>query len=299
MKVLVIGGSGFIGSHAADALSDAGHEVTIFDARPPQYSSDSQRFALGNTLNRDEVAAAVRGHDVVYNFAGIPHLDVGLSHPIETVEQNILGTVITLEASRKAGIKRYIYASSVYVYSEGGSFYRCSKQAAELYIQEYQRLHGLDYTILRYGTVYGPRADDHNSVRRYLKQALLDRHIVGYGTGNEIREYIHVKDAARSSVNVLSEEFKNEHVVLTGHYPMRFKDLLDMIREIVGLDVEVEIHPMPPEDPSHHTSGHYSITPYSFRPKIARKLVNSTYLDMGQGLLECLEEIYEHEAVRE
>ena len=297
MKVLVIGGSGFIGSHVADALSDGGHAVTIFDLRPSRYLREDQHFVQGDMLNRDLVAATVWGQDVVYNFAGIPHLDVGLDHPIETVEQNILGTVITLEAARQAGIKRYVYASSIYVYGEGGSFYRCSKQAAELYIEEYQRLHGLDYTILRYGTVYGPRADDHNSVRRYLRQALLDRRIIGCGTGDEIREYIHVKDAALSSVRILSGEFRNEHVVLTGHLPMRFNDLLAMIREIVGRDVKIEIRPDDPKDPRHSTSGHFSITPCSFRPKIAKKLVNNPYLDMGQGLLECLEEIYYEEEV--
>lgn len=299
MRILVIGGSGFIGSHVADALSEADHEVTIFDLQPSPYLRENQSFLQGDILKRDQVVAAIRGQDVVYNFAGIPHLDVGLEHPIETVEQNILGTVITLEASRQADVRRYVYASSVYVYSEGGSFYRCSKQAAELYIEEYQRLHDLDYTILRYGTVYGPRADKHNSVRRYLKQALLHRRIVGYGTGEEIREYIHVKDAARSNVRILSDEFKNEHVVLTGHHSMRFKDLLNMIREIVGRDVEIEIRSVDPTDPRNGESGHYSITPYSFRPKIAKKLVNNPYLEMGQGFLECLEEIYEGEVTEQ
>ncbi|MDA2932767.1 NAD(P)-dependent oxidoreductase [Acidobacteria bacterium AH-259-D05] len=293
MKVLVIGGSGFIGSHVADALSDEKHSVTVFDIQPSRHLREEQQFILGDALDREQVATAVDGFDAVYNFAGIPHLDVGLTHPIETVEQNILGTVITLEASRQAGVKRYVYASTIYVYSEGGSFYRCSKQAAELYVEEYSLLHGLDYTILRYGTVYGPRADDNNSVRHYLKQALVARRIVAYGPGDEIRQYIHVEDAARSSVRILSEEFSNEHVVLTGHHPMRLRELLIMIREIVGRDVVIDHRSIDINDPKNSASGHYSITPFSFRPKIAKNLVNNPYLDMGEGLLECLEEIYD------
>jgi UDP-glucose 4-epimerase len=155
MKALVVGGSGFIGSHVADALSDAGHEVTIFDIKPSPYLRENQQMVVGDILKPDQVLEAVNGQSVVYNFAGVAHLDVGLTHPIETVEQNVLGTVITLEASRQGGVRRYVYASSIHVYSRGGSFYRCSKQAAELYVEEYHRLHGLDYTILRYGTVYG------------------------------------------------------------------------------------------------------------------------------------------------
>lgn len=295
MKALVIGGSGFIGSHVADALSEAGHEVTVFDIRLSPYLQKDQRFIKGDTLKLDQVAAAVEGQEVVYNFAGIPHLDVGLGKPIETVEQNILGTVVTLETARHAGIRRYIYASSIYVYSEGGSFYRCSKQAAELYIEEYQRLYGLDYTILRYGTLYGTRADGHNSIRRYLQQALFQRRIVTEGTGDEVREYIHVKDASKLNVQILSPDFRNEHVIITGHHPMRYKDLLDMVREIVGSDVEIEYRPLALDDHRKGPSGHYAITPYSFKPKIAKKLVSNPYLDMGQGLLDCLEEIYEEE----
>jgi UDP-glucose 4-epimerase len=291
MKVLVIGGSGFIGSHVAEALSSAGHEVTILDRHRSPYITPAQGFVQADILDRRRIEEIVQGHDAVYHFAGIAHLDIGLTAPIETVEQNVLGTVIALEASRLAGVKRFVYASSIYVYSEGGSFYRASKQAAELYVEEYQRRHGLDFTILRFGTVYGPRADRHNSVRRYLKQGLREHKIVASGTGDEIREYVHVKDAARSSVQVLDGEFRNERVVLTGHHPMRFADLLEMIREILG-DVEIALEPAAPDDARHGDSGHFAITPYSFRPKTAKKLVANPYVDMGQGLLECLEEIY-------
>ena len=291
MKIVGAGGSGFIGSHVADALSDAGHDVAVLDRRPSPYLRENQRFIEADILDQEQMQEAVSGHDVVYHFAGIAHLDIGLTAPVGTVEQNILGTVIGLEAARLAGVKRFIYASSIYVYSEGGSFYRCSKQAAELYVEEYWRRHGLEFTILRYGTVYGPRADDHNSVRRYLHQALSDRRIVAYGTGDEIREYVHVRDAARSSVQVLDDEFRNEHVVLTGQHSMRFKDLLEMVREIVG-DVEVDLRPPEGEDARYGSSGHFFITPYTFRPSVAKKLVTNPYHDMGQGLLECLEEIY-------
>ncbi len=291
MKVLVTGGSGFIGSHVAEALSEAGHEVTVLDRHRSPYLRQDQAFVQADIQDREQMREAVAGHEAVYHLAGIAHLDIGLEAPIETVEQNVLGTVIALDAARLAGVRRFVYASSVYVYSEGGSFYRCSKQAAELYVEEYQRRHGLDFTILRFGTVYGPRADRHNSVRRYLRQALRDRRIVAAGTGDEIREYVHVRDAARSSVQVLADEFRNERIVLTGHHPMRFGDLLNMIREIVG-DVEIQLDPPPEEDARHGESGHFAITPYSFRPKVARKLVANPYLDMGQGLLECLEEIY-------
>lgn len=291
LKVLVTGGSGFIGSHVADALQDAGHEVTVLDLHRSPYLREGQRSLQADILDEAALNQAFEGQEAIYHFAGIAHLDIGLAEPVGTARQNVLGTAIALEAARQAGVKRFVYASSIYVYSERGSFYRCSKQAAELYVEEYQRLYGLDFTILRFGTVYGPRADRHNSVRRYLLQALREGQIKAEGTGDEIREYVHVRDAAHSSVQVLDDEFRNERVVLTGHHPMRFGDLLRMIGEIVG-EVGIEMQRPDPEDARHGGSGHFVITPYSFRPKAALKLVANPYVDMGQGLLECLEEIH-------
>ena len=78
---------------------------------------------------------------------------------------------------------------------------------------------------------------------------------------------------------------------------MRYRDLLTMIREIVGRDIEIEIVSADGDDAKHGNSGHFLITPYSFRPRIAKKLVNNPYLDMGQGLLDCLESLYEEEQI--
>lgn len=292
MKAIVFGGAGFVGSHVADALMQAGHDVTVFDVRACPFLGAGQRCIRGDMTNFDEAAAAVNGQDIVYNFAALGDIADSRRRPIDTVRLNILGNLNLLEAARTAGVKRFVFASTIYVYSESGSFYRVSKQASELYVEEYHREFGLDYTILRYGTLYGPRANEQNSICRYLKQALLDRRIIVYSSGDEIREYIHVSDAARLSVEILADQFRNEHVILTGHHRMRFRDLLAMIREIVGSDVTIELRPPGSEGSFPGESGHYGITPYAFRPKIGRKLTNQYYMDMGQGLLECLEELY-------
>ena len=285
MKVVVFGGSGFIGSHVADALTEAGHNVSIFDLKPSPYIKSNQEMILGDILDEGAVNIAITGCDSVYHFAGITNLDDASTRSLETVTQNIQGTAVLLEAARKAGVKRFIFASTVYVYSNKGGFYRCSKQAAELYIEEYQKRYGLDYTILRYGTVYGPRADSRNSVRNYLSQALEGR-IKCIGSGEEIREYIHVRDAARLSVEILKDEHKNKHMTITGHHPMRFKDFLFTIKEILAKDIKIEF-----KTPS-ISSAHYNLTPYSFVPKIGDKMTSNVYVDLGQGLLECLNEIH-------
>jgi len=294
-QVIVFGGAGFLGSHTADALSDAGYAVTVFDARPSPYLRPDQRGIRGDIRDSAAVEAAMAGCDIVYNFAGLADIDDARSRPLDTVRLNIEGNAVLLDAAARLGVERYVFASSIYVYSESGGFYRVSKQACELYIEEFQRHFGLRYTILRYGTLYGRRADERNSIHRYLTKALLQRRIDCQGTGEEMREYIHASDAARASVQILSDEFINQNVILTGHHPMRFRDLLAMIREIVGADVEINLEPAERNGTRRGESGHYSLTPYCFRPKIGRKLVSHLYLDMGQGLLDVLEEIHQQQ----
>lgn len=288
MEVVVFGGSGFLGSHVADALQEKGHQVKVFDLRPSPYLRSDEEMIIGDILDDRKVRQAIEGCDYVYNFAGLADIEEANKRPVDTIQTNVLGNTVLLEACREMGIKRFLYASTVYVYSQAGGFYRCSKQAAELYIEMYQKEYGVPYTILRYGSLYGPRADGQNAVHRYLRQALREGKIMCRGDGEEIREYIHVEDAARYSVEVLSREFENQHVVLTGHQPIKVRALLEMIREILNKDVEIVFQP--PD-----ASVHYQITPYNFHPKIGRKLIGRYYLDMGQGLLACLNDIYEKE----
>ncbi len=292
MKALVVGGSGFLGSHVADALTASGVSVRLFDLVASPHRSQNQEMVIGDFTEARAVERAMEDCEVVYNFAGLSDLDEAQSKPAETVRSNILGNVVLLERARHARVRRYVFASTIYVYSDAGGFYRCSKQSCELYVEEYQRRYGLDYTILRYGTVYGRRATERNSVHRYLRQALVDRRVIGYGNGSEIREYIHVTDAARLSVDILQEAFKNEHILLTGPSGMRLVDFLGMIREIVGPDVQVQLHDPATRSDSEGPMGHYAITPYSYRPKLGRKLLSSSHVDLGQGLLDCLEEIH-------
>jgi len=285
MKAIVFGGSGFLGSHVADALTGAGYGTVIFDIKESPYRQKGQEMIVGDILDRKAVEKAVAGCDVVYNFAGMADIQEAYEKPIETVESNILGNTIILEACRLKQVKRFVFASTVYVYSEAGSFYRSSKHACELIIENYREVFGLPYTILRYSSLYGPRASKGNWIYKILKQAITEGKITRYGNGEEIREYIHVEDAARCSVKVLAPEFENQCVIITGQQPIKVKDLMIMIREMLKNKVELEFLPT-------DSSLHYEITPYTFNPKIARRLISDSYLDLGQGLLQCLEELY-------
>ncbi|MCK5714493.1 MAG: NAD-dependent epimerase/dehydratase family protein, partial [Nitrosomonadaceae bacterium] len=134
---IVFGASGFLGSHVVEALSAEGYRVRLFDRSPSPYRQPDQEMILGDIMNLEEVTKAAKGAAVVYNFAAIADIDEAHEKPLATAAVNILGNMNVLEAARLAGARRFIFASSVYVYSESGSFYRASKQAAERFIETY------------------------------------------------------------------------------------------------------------------------------------------------------------------
>jgi UDP-glucose 4-epimerase len=282
--VVVVGGSGFLGSHVADQLSQAGYRVAIYDRRESRWLRPEQEMIVGDLLDRERLTEAVAGAGAVYNFAAIADLNKALAQPIETARVNVLGNAHVLEACRVNGVRRFLYASSVYVYSREGGFYRCSKQSAEHYVEEFQRAFGLDYTILRYGSLYGPRADETNGLYRIVRHALLSGSVSYVGNPDSIRDYIHVEDAARASVTALGDEFRNESVVLTGHESIQVLDLLKMLAEILGIPDAVDFR-----DEAY--AGHYVRTPYAYQPKLGRKYAPPLHVELGQGLLQLIEEV--------
>lgn len=285
-KIIVFGGSGFLGSHVADELSKRGYEVTIFDIKTSPYLRDDQKMIIGNILDCSQVNLAIQNKDFVYHFAAIADIKEAKERPIETANFNIIGTLNILEGCRTFNIKRFIYSSTIYVYSDHGSFYRSSKQACELFIENYRKEYSINFTILRYGSLYGPRANSFNFINNVIIQALLEKKIQRKGDGNEVRDYVNVLDAAISSVDILDDTYKNKYVMITGPQTMKVKEILEMIKEILNHQIELEYL-------DGNIDGHYQLTPYSFKPKVALKVIPKNYYDLGQGILDCIYNIYE------
>ena len=288
MKITVFGGSGFLGSHICDKLSEAGHNVTIVDLHPSPWLRPDQTMLTGNILEEETVNKAVDGADMVFNYAGIADIGEANNRPVDTARINVVGNVMVLEACRKAAVKRYVFASSLYVYGKSGGFYRCSKQSCEVYIENYQAMHNLPYTILRYGSLYGPRSDRRNAINRFVYEALTTGGITYYGAPTALREYVHVDDASAATLAVLAPEFENQNIIISGNQPMRVSDLFKMIGEMLGKELVINYQ----NDPN---SGHYQVTPYAFMPKVGRKLVPPLTVDLGQGVLRVMEE--EHKEI--
>ena len=145
-KIIIFGGSGFIGLNLAKLLLKRNYKVTIFDQKKNNLKNKNLKHIIGNIENFKKVDRSIKGNDYVYNFAGIADIGESIYKPIETVKINILGTINTLESCVKHKIKKYLFASSIYVMSNQGAFYRASKKSCEIYIEEYNRRFNQKFT---------------------------------------------------------------------------------------------------------------------------------------------------------
>jgi UDP-glucose 4-epimerase len=287
MKLItVFGGSGFLGSYVVSELCDRGYKVVIADISKPDFNLDNASFVECDILDPSSIERALKGSDIVFNFAGFADVDQSIYQPTQTFQLNVIGNINILEGCAKIGIERYIYASSAYAFSNSGSFYGISKLASEKIIEEFEKRHNIPFTIIRYGSLYGERANEMNGIYRILKQAVDSAQIDFPGDGEGVREYIHASDAAVLSVDIImNDKYLNEHLILTGMERYRHKDILRMIQEI--FDDKIEVNYTDAE-----YTGHYSVTPYSFQPNTAKKLILNPYIDLGQGMIQCIEHIH-------
>ena len=284
-KAVVFGGSGFLGSHVADELTKANIDVIIVDQVESKYKNTNQKMIIADILDTEKLDEIINGANYVYHFAGVADVKESVDNPVSAVKNNILGTTLILDACKKWKIDRFLFASTIYVYSEMGSFYRSTKQSCELLIENYSKEYELDYSILRFGSLYGRRANQFNFIYSIIKSSLLNGTITRQGDGNEIREYIHVTDAARASVEILDDKYKNSNIILTGTQKIKIRDLINMISEMFENKIKINYS-------NEKLENHYEITPYTFKPRLGKKYVSNHYRDLGEGILDTIYDIY-------
>lgn len=285
-NVLVLGGSGFLGNHVINALLLNDYKVCSVDLNPSKISHKNFDFiSLNLSENIQELSRYSEDFNYVINFAGISDLDYCHENPKESLEFNIQSNIDILDIFKNSKkLKKYIYASSAYASGSSGSFYAIAKKTSESIIKEYSENYNLNYTILRYGSLYGTGSDSRNSIYRFLKSALNESKINYSGTGNEVREFINVKDAADLTIESLNKKYDNNILMLTGTKSMKYKDLFDMINEIFNNKLKINIK-------ENLKKTHYKQTPYSYQRDLVKKLTNNPHIDLGEGLIQIIESL--------
>ena len=255
MKVLVTGGSGFIGSHVVDKLRDKGVKVRVYDGIMPTYREDIEYYQ-GSILDRNTLGFAMNGIDAVMHLAAIADVKDVFSEPLKSEAINVRGAINVLEAARNSKVRKVIYGSTTWVYSEAESndvdettplhapshFYTATKLAGEYYCQSYNKLYGLDVTILRYGIPYGPRARDGAVIPIFVKKALNGETLTIAGDGSQFRKFVYVEDLAEGNVLALKSIASNKTYNLDGIEKITIKQIAETIQKIIG-NVKIEYVP--------------------------------------------------------
>lgn len=222
-RVVVTGGSGFVGSHLVERLIERGDEVTVFDGAPPPehqaLARQHARHVRGDVLDTERLAQAItRGVDVVYHLAAVVGVDQYLSRPMDVIDINFTGTRNVLELAERAGA-RVVLASTSEVFGKNPAVpwredsdrvlgptvsdrwaYSTSKALAEHLVFAFASQHGLPATIIRYFNVYGPRQRPAYIVSRSIHRALNGRPMVVYDRGGQTRCFTFVDDAIDGTI---------------------------------------------------------------------------------------------------
>lgn len=226
MKILVTGGAGFIGSHVVDIFIEAGHDVVVVDnlstGRISNLNPKAKLYQLDIRSPELETVFATERPEVVDHHVAQIDVRRSVADPIYDANINVLGGLNVLTQAIKYGTRKFIYPSSGgAVYGEPVYLpcdekhpvtplcpYGATKYMLELYLYMYHQTHGLDYSVLRYANVYGPRQDPNGEagvVAKFAGQMMRQGPITIFGSGEQVRDFIYVKDCARANLMVLEK----------------------------------------------------------------------------------------------
>lgn len=290
-NILVVGGSGFLGSNLVKYLLQRNFNVVSFDKVDDKNKIKNKNYKSikGNLLDKKSIKNALKNINIVYHLAGIAEIEYSKLNPYETIENNIIGTKNLLECISRSKISRVIFGSTMYVYSDKGSFYRASKQICEILIETFAKENNFGYTFLRYGSIYGPDSQEWNGMFKIISEILKTNKINYNGSGEEIRDYIHIIDAIKLTIDCMKNEYKNKSIIITGSQSITSKKLLELIFEILGINkrnISIQKRNI--------KNYHYTYTPYKYIPNQAVKLIPNNYIDLGSGILEIINNIKNH-----
>lgn len=270
---LVTGAAGFIGSRVSEMLIEQGHTVTgvdnlndAYDVRMKEYRLRKLQAQPGFAFQKLDVSqrASVEmlpAFDAVINLAARAGVRASVENPWAFYETNVIGTLNLLELCKQKNIPKIILASTSSIYGANAPLptpetadsdhplqpYAASKKGAEVLCHSFHSLYGIDVTVLRYFTVYGPAGRPDMSMFRFARWISEGKPLYLYGNGEQSRGFTYVDDIAHGTIAAL-ELPGYEIINLGGHEVITMNALIAMIEEKIGRKALVERHPPNPAD---------------------------------------------------
>ncbi|MDH5764746.1 MAG: NAD-dependent epimerase/dehydratase family protein [Gammaproteobacteria bacterium] len=260
-KILITGGAGFIGSHTADLLMEQGIPVRVLDnlSSGHRHNLPDQHplleFIEGDICDADTVKNAMKDVSHCLHLAAQVSVVASLEDPEFSAQQNILGFVNVMEAARNNNVKRLVYASSAAIYGEPPKLpldenldvkqlspYGLEKQINELYCDLYHRLYNFSSLGMRFFNVYGPRQDPKSPyagvIALFVDRITANQPVTVFGDGKQTRDFIYVRDVARTNIAALQNSYQGACNVATGKQTSLL-DLINTLSELTGNQTDV------------------------------------------------------------
>ena len=258
MKILVTGGAGFIASQIADAFIDEGHEVVILDDLSTGFEENVNPKAkfVRLRINDHDVSSLFEKEkfDVVNHHAAQMDVRKSVADPLFDANTNILGTINLLQNSVKFGVKKFLFSSTGgAVYGEQEYFpadenhpthpvspYGITKLCVEKYLFYYGGEYNLNYTVLRYANIYGPRQNPFGEagvVAIFCTKLLKGEQPIINGTGKQTRDYVFVQDVVKANLLTLSDDKSDIYNIGTGN-ETNVNELFSFLKDIVNNECE-------------------------------------------------------------
>jgi UDP-glucose 4-epimerase len=258
-RVLVTGGSGFIGRHAVAELTRAGARVRVVDLKA--HPDPEVDVVVGDIANPDVLEAAfAEGIDSIVHLAAVTSVLRSVENPAGTFDTNVAGTHALLEAARVAGVESLAFASTNAVTGpmEAPAIvetavlkpltpYGATKAAGEMLMSAYTACYGVRCVYLRLTNVYGPGMQAKDSIVARLMRAIrLEREFEIYGDGRQVRDYVHVSDVIDAvRLGLVNEDWKGPVVIGSGK-SLSVLEVVDTVREVTGAGLAVRHGPARP-----------------------------------------------------
>ena len=256
MKVLITGGAGFIGSHLAEQLRSAGDEPVALDnlssGRRENLPPDV-KLIEADVLDEELFRVVADGRfDAIVHLAGQTMVNASLADPIFDARQNILGTLQVLEAARRGGVRRIVFASTAASYGDVPeselpiletrslaplSFYGLSKVAAERYLAMYRATFGLDYVVLRFANVYGERQGEGGEggvISIFARAIAAGEDITVFGDGGQTRDFVYAGDIAAGIRAALITAAPNTVYNLSTATQTSLREIINILSHVAG-----------------------------------------------------------------